>query len=306
MAKKTKPALIGAFVIGAVALVVLAVVIWGSRSLFERKYEYICYFPGSVDGLTRGAPIKYRGVEVGVVKDIKVRYRQSTDDSRIPVVGEVWAKRLRELGGREPNVELLRELVAKGLRARLASASIVTGVMYVSLEYAPDSPASYAEIPGPGAIPEIPTLPTKLDEVTQALSNLLSSLSTTDFKGTADSVSEAMNGVNQAVTSSDLKAAIEQLPRVLSGARALTRTLKADADKTGGVVDDMQGAIGALVETLDSTRGAISPHAPLSVNLGVTLVDVDKAAVAVRELADFLRRNPHAIVAGTKPRETVP
>src|SRR5258706_1731241 len=80
MARKPHPARIGAFVIGSIVLAVVAVMIWGSGALFERKYEYVCYFPYSVSGLSKGAPVKYRGVEVGVVKDIKVRFRQELDD----------------------------------------------------------------------------------------------------------------------------------------------------------------------------------------------------------------------------------
>jgi paraquat-inducible protein B len=302
MAKKSHPALIGAFVIGAVALAVVAVVIWGSSTLFERKYEYVCYFPGSVNGLKRGAPVKYRGVEVGVVKDIKVRFRQAPDDQRIPVFIEAWGKRLRELGGSEPSPELLQDLIARGLRARLESVSIVTGGMYVSFDEVPGSPISFAELPGRDAVPELPTLPTERDEVTKAVTALVGNLSSADFKGMSDSVSEAMQAVSQLATSADLEAALKDLPHLLSAAARLTKTLNTEADKAGVVVDDAHAAIAALHQTLESAQGVVSPHAPLSVDLAIALSDVDKAAIAVRELADFLRRNPQSIVAGTKPR----
>jgi paraquat-inducible protein B len=300
MAKKTNLVTIGAFVVGAVALAVVAIALWGSRSLFERKYEYITYFPGSVIGLHPGSPVKYRGVELGVVKSIRIRFRQSLDDRRIPVIVEVWGKRLHELGGREPTPALARDLVAQGLRARLESSSIVTGVMYVNLDYVPDSPPpSYAEEPGPGAIPEIPALPTPLQEATQALNAVLVHLASADFAGTTSSISRAMHDVSQVAGSDELRSALEELRPLLSESRRLTKTLEVQANKAGEVVDDVHGA---LVETLDTTKGAISPQAPLSVDVSTTLSDVDKAALAVRELADFLRRNPHAIVAGTKPR----
>jgi paraquat-inducible protein B len=302
MAKKTNPALIGGFVVGAIALTVLAIALWGSRALFERKYEYVCYFPGSVLGLNRGAPVKFRGVDIGVVKDIRIQFRQPSEDRRIPVFVELWGKRLHELGGREPNPAMLRELADQGLRARLDSTSFVTGVMYVSLDVIPDSPISYAEMPGPGAIPEIPTLPTEFQEATKAVNQILANLSKADFKGMTDSVAGAMNGVGELAGSDQLHGAVEELQPLLSSAQRLTKTLNVQANKAGEVVDEVHGAVGALVETLDTTKGAISPQAPLSVDLSMAVTDVDKAAVAVRELADFLRRNPHAIVAGTKQR----
>jgi paraquat-inducible protein B len=306
MAKKANPALIGAFVVGSLVLVVVAVAVWGSSELFERKYKYICYFPGSVDGLSRGAPVKYRGVEIGVVKDIKVRFRQAPDDRRIPVMVEVWGKRLHDLGAREPSAALLEELVGRGFRARLASVSLVTGVMYVSFDEVPGSPASFSELPGEGAIPEIPTLPTRFDELTQGLASFVANLSSTDIKSVSVSVSDAMRGVQQLATSAELQSALKELRPLLSSAHELSKVLKVDAERSGEVIEDAHGAVSALTETLHNTNGVISPQAPLSVNLALALSDVDKAAVSVRELADFLRRNPHAVVAGTKTRGSGP
>jgi paraquat-inducible protein B len=301
MAKKTNPAVVGAFVIGAVVLTIAAFLIWGSRSVFEHKYEYVCYFPGSVNGLSKGAPVKFRGVELGVVREIRIRYHQAPDDTRVPVLIEAWGKRLRELGGeREPTPAVVQELIARGLRARLETQSIVTGVLYVSLDLVPGSPATLAELPG-GAFPEIPTLPTKLEEATKSLSDVVANLKAADFKGMSESISKAALGVSQLSTMPELREALRDLPRVVSSAHRLTLTLNADAEKSGEVVDDVHAAMEDLRGAVKGARGMIAPHSPLSVDVSLTLSDVDKAALAVRELADFLRRNPHALVAGTKP-----
>src|SRR5262245_2294246 len=183
MAKKFSPPVIGVFVVGAMVLTIAAVLIWGSRSLFEHKFEYVCYFAGSINVLAKGAPVKYRGVDFGVVKDIKIRYRQAPDDRRIPVFLEAWGNRLRELGSeKEPSPDTVRELVAQGLRARLETQSIVTGVLYVSLDFVPDSPIRLAQLPG-GGVPEVPTLPTQLEEATKSVSAILANLRSADFKG---------------------------------------------------------------------------------------------------------------------------
>jgi paraquat-inducible protein B len=303
MASKTNPALIGAFALGAVGLTIAAVVLWGSRSLFERKYEYVCYFDGAVQGLSQGAPVKYRGVDVGVVKDIRVRYRETSGDSRIPVMIELWGKRLRELGGdRDPTPALVRELVGRGLRARLSSLSIVTGVAYVSFEELPGSPINYSEVPGPHGLPEIPTVPRELEEATHALMEVLANLKGVDFKRMSSSIADAAQGINDVVRGPALRTALERLPGVMAAAHRLIASLHTDAEKVGVVADDVHGATAALTRTIDGARDIVSPNAPLSVDVAATLSDVDKAAIAVRELADFLRRNPHAIIAGTKPR----
>jgi paraquat-inducible protein B len=304
--RKANPAVIGAFVVGAAVLTVAALLIWGSRSLFEHKYEYVSYFSGSVNGLARGAPVKYQGVDVGTVKEIRVRFRQAPNDTRIPVLIELWGKRLRELGNeQEPTPEMVQALVARGLRARLATQSIVTGVLYVSLDRLPDSPISFAELPGDEALPEIPTVPTELEEATKSLSALLTHLKSADFKGMSDSVTEAASGVGQLAKMPELRAALRRFPGLVGAAHDLATSLTTDAEKTGVAVDDAREAIITLRGTLESARGVIAPRGPLAVDLTQTLSDVDKAAMAVRELADFLRRNPHAIIAGTKPQAPV-
>jgi paraquat-inducible protein B len=306
MSRKANPALIGAFVIGSVVLVVVAVVIWGSRGLFERKYEYVCYFPGSVHGLDRGASVEYRGVQIGVVKEVRLRFRQPAEDRRIPVIVQLWGKRLRELGGSEPTPELVAALVEGGLRARLAPSSLLTGVTYVSFDEAPGTPTHHSELAGPGEVPEIPTLPSEFEEITKSVTQFVANLTDADFRGMADSVTGAMQGVGQITTSDDLHAAMRELPRALASAHRLAKTLDADAVNAGALVNDAQIALDALRSTLTDAHGVVAPDAPLSVDLGAAVSDVDKAAIAVRELADFLRRNPHAIVAGTKQRGKSP
>src|SRR5260370_14617735 len=97
MAKRPSPTLVGAFILGGALLMVAAVAIWGSGRLFARRYRYVCYFPGSVNGLKVGAAVKYRGVAIGQVTAMRIRFQQPRDDNRIPVFIEANGERLREL-----------------------------------------------------------------------------------------------------------------------------------------------------------------------------------------------------------------
>src|SRR5262245_22293625 len=98
MSKRVDSAVIGTFVVGALVLVVAAVLAWGSGRLFRSTTRYVAYFDGSVNGLEVGAPIKARGVPIGKVVAILLAFRQSPADRRIPVIAEVDVKRLTELG----------------------------------------------------------------------------------------------------------------------------------------------------------------------------------------------------------------
>src|SRR5215470_19720389 len=102
MGKRVNPTIIGAFVLGAIALGIVAVTIWGSGRLFQKAYNYVCYFPGSVNGLNLGAPVKFRGVQVGNVTDIRLIYKQTNGEPRIPVFLKLDEDRMRELGAQLP------------------------------------------------------------------------------------------------------------------------------------------------------------------------------------------------------------
>jgi paraquat-inducible protein B len=281
VAKKPNPALVGAFLLGAALLAVAAVAIWGSGKLFDRRYRYVCYFPGSVNGLAVGAPVKYRGVPIGLVVGMRIRHEQPRSDTRIPVFVDLSAKRLRELGAiSDPSPNLLRELIASGLRARLDSESLVTGQLYVNLDMFPDSALNL--IHGRG-YPEIPTIPTPLEEATKSLSALLSQIQKADIAGTARSLSSAVEGINRLVNTPAIARTLAELPSTV----VMVRRLMQDTDINVGRVGE-------------SVQATLAARGPLINELQRALVDVQHAAEAVRALAQFLQRNPNALLVGKK------
>ena len=302
MGKKLNPALIGAFVIGAVVLVVIAAMIWGSGRLFERTDTYVAYFPGSVNGLNVGAPVKLRGVQIGQVSDIRLRYKQARGEPRIPVFLKIDEARVRELGApRAPTPEVVREFVAQGWRARLQAQSLVTGVLYIEFDLEPAIPAELVQDED-AEYPEIPTVPTTLEQAAASAREILAELKAVDWKGIVDGVNEALAGVNRLVRNPQLEATIAELPSTIAAARRLatnldTRTgpLAASAQAT---VDEARRGIESLRATLGDVRTLLAPEAPLAVELTRTVNDLGQAARALRDLAQYLERNPNAVVFG--------
>ena len=86
MSKKPNPAIIGTFILGTLALGVCAIILFSSWNYFGRRESYILYFDTSVKGLSPGAPVKYRGVTVGWVREILIRHNQRASDVHIPVI----------------------------------------------------------------------------------------------------------------------------------------------------------------------------------------------------------------------------
>jgi paraquat-inducible protein B len=82
MGRRSNPTLIGAFIVGAVALIVIGLLVFGRGQLFTEKRTYVLYFDGSVKGLNVGAPVDFQGVKIGSVTDIKVQYLPQTNEFR--------------------------------------------------------------------------------------------------------------------------------------------------------------------------------------------------------------------------------
>ena len=114
MSTKVSPTLIGAFVIGAVALIVIAILLLGSGRLFRQTRDFVLYFDNSVNGLRVGAPVKFKGVEVGSVKDIRLQLEKGAEVNKIPVIIEIDLEKLT-LRGATPEIAVDREAFHKAV-----------------------------------------------------------------------------------------------------------------------------------------------------------------------------------------------
>ena len=127
MGKRVNPAFVGAFVLGAIGLIVVAVVLFGSGKIFSRTHEYVVYFSGDVNGLRPGAAVKFKGVEIGQVSRIRLRLEQQMSektgvlraDARIPVIIALDEEKLVSHGGGALDLNdprTIPTLIQEGLR----------------------------------------------------------------------------------------------------------------------------------------------------------------------------------------------
>jgi paraquat-inducible protein B len=311
--KAPSPTVVGAFVICGLILIAVAVGVWGSGTLFQKKFIFVCYFKGSVNGLTIGAPVKYRGVAVGQVIDVRVRYRQRKDDTRIPVFVEIFSHRARELGAEAS--EFAQTLVARGLRAQLGSQSLLTGQLYVYLDYFPDTAIELSEVNG--EYPELPTVTTPLDEARDSLASLVTQFKNADL---AHSLADTLEAIRRLVANPDLAKALAELPATVAsfhevaanpGLRKALAELPDTVQSVRKTVDGLDAKLGPLVTDLSTTaknanatittlRGTVSPDGRLLVDFDRALQRIDRAAQAVQTLAESLERNPSSLIFGRK------
>ncbi len=144
MSKKINPTSIGLFIVIGVALLVIGLLLFSSSKLFSRTQDEIVYFDKSLNGLEEGAPVKYRGVTIGSVKRVMINFNQSPNDYALPVIIEVQRKLVWERFGDESLLaftpESMERRVRNGLRATLQTESLVTGVLFVGLDFHPKAP----------------------------------------------------------------------------------------------------------------------------------------------------------------------
>ncbi len=159
---------VGAFVLGAAAIAVAIAIVFGSGLLFKSVTRFVVYFPDSLEGLGVGAPVKYRGVQIGEVVSITPSFAASERMVDIPVVIEVTKGSVR---GFADGGATLDQLIEDGLRARLELASLITGQLFVGLNMVPDSETSFAT--NTTDYPQIPSIPSLQYGLQQTLNQLL-------------------------------------------------------------------------------------------------------------------------------------
>lgn len=308
MSKKASPTAIGAFVVGAAALAVAGVIVFGSGRLFQKTYPFVAYFEGSVNGLSLGAPVKFKGVDIGQVTHIFIQVDPKDQNARIPVYFVLDDEKLKRAGARDaiqPDM-IVERAVQYGLRAQLQTESLVTGVLFVELNYHPDTQATL--VGSWDGTPEIPTLPTQIEQAQSAVKQVIQKLDEINFKGLIDQLTDAAKSITDFAKSEELKQTISSLDQTLASVRELSDTVKKSVDPLTDTLrnaGERVEAVGRELEmTLSSTRELIEPGAPLAVDLRRALSEVQDAAAAVHSLADELDRNPSAVVFGRQTEES--
>ena len=312
MSVKANPTVIGAFLLGVIVLVVAGLMIFGGGQFFTEKVTYVAYFPETVSGLNDGAPVNFRGVKVGVVRRIEVQLDAQDLSVRVPAYLQLQRRRIREIGGTIPEGDLIPELIARGLRAQLQLQSIVTGQLSVQLDILPDRPARYVD--PLGEFPEIPTIPSTMQEFAETME----SISIQEFVNDAREVlvglknlinspdlAETLAGINQFVNSKELigvvrhaDEAIDDVQELVSNIDGLAGDFSRSAEYTLAEVNE---TLSGIRKTLDSARQSLSIAAegsPLRYELEKMLSELTAAARSVRLLAEYLERNPDALVRG--------
>lgn len=318
MGKRINPVAVGTFVLGAIGLILVAVVLL-EGGLFQKTHEFVIYFGGTgINGLRVGAPVKFKGVEIGEVKRIHLRLEQVvspennrlTAQVRIPVVIELDQDKFISQGTTidlsDPHT--IPNLIQEGLRAQLGSDSLVTGLMYVSLDIEPETPVQMYAPPG-SPLQEIPAIPTTLEQAQAVAVRIFERLDKVDFNAAFTQLTAMLASIKQITTSPALREVVansektrEQLDHTLAGAQQTLSTANSQIPPLSKALQKTSVSADAAAKqarvTLGTVQTTIEPNSPVNYQVLQTLQDVSAAAHSIKELADYLQRNPSAIVRG--------
>ncbi len=334
MSRQANPAAIGLFVIGAFAIALGGLVFFGSGKLFMPKERFILYFEDSVHGLDEGAAVKFKGVPVGTVDQILIHFNQPRNSSHIPVIIQVDRKKIMESLGNKSghwDQELFERQIAHGLRGRLELQSIITGILVIALDYFEDVDAPRF-IQEKYAYREIPTKPSAFSDLGKDLSQTLEALSHVNFRHLFNDIQALIENANKKLSALDVEGlnrsiigmtqAIEDrmrselLTQVLTEARNCLKSGQSLFDEAlvqikplSAQLDTSAQRFTQTLEQVDSTLKLYSelvlPSNAEHLPLQSTLDEISSAARAIRELADYLERNPNALLTG-KAKQTPP
>ncbi len=322
MGRPANSTLIGAFITGAVVLAVAAVIIFGSGRFFTKTFINVMYFHGSVKGLSAGSPVLFRGVRIGSVKNIELRYDGRDLTFLIAVLAEFDPRRMVYIG-HAPGTEHTEELIKKGLRARLELQSMVTGQLAINLDFFPDKPVVLLGIDT--RYPEIPTIASEIDE-------FLNTAEQIPLRELAQKAMDALEGINRIVNSPKVATGLDALSESLQEVRAVVQKIDRQIDpvladikpalanvkdaseslreivRKGDALPEqmeksliaMQATMKQAEKTLASAEEIASADSALVQQVDGTLREVTDTARAVRFLTEYLHRHPEALIHGKK------
>lgn len=240
-------------------------------------------FEQSVRGLSPGAPVDFRGVVVGQVRSIGIDYVRETRSFRLPVVVELYPARM---GFRLDDVEnqqrargIVENMIKRGFRAQLRTGNLLTGQLYVALDFFPKAGPANVNLDAP--IAELPTTAGALDELQAKLGDIVTKLGNVPF----DEIGQ------------DLRKTVATLNTTLNSADKLVRQLQGD------VAPEVLAALQDARKTLNSANGTLSSDAPLQQDTRRMMQELTRTAVSLRALTDYLERHPEALLRGKTEKD---
>jgi paraquat-inducible protein B len=298
-----KPVLVGGFILGALALGVLAILTFGSLNLFAKDLRVVVVFKDSIAGLEVGAPVTFRGMRIGRVEGMRLHVDVKHQTSWIPVYLEVNLDRISWTGGSGGNRADLQAAVEAGLRAQLVSQGLVSAEASVNLDYHPDTPALLAGHPEDAF--EIPTIPSDIQDLKDQFRKLdlpAIAMRTQQVLATMQHVLDELNGrigpladglkATLATTADAVQRLQTDSTRTLADVDRLANESRRQITTNGDDLDQLLKTAEQTTARADELVASLNDMSSPRGDLQASLRDLAASASSLRSLTHDLERNP--------------
>lgn len=317
MSEKPHTVAIGAFIVGALLIAISGLIFIGGSGFGSDRNKVFMVFDGSVKGLSVGAPVALRGVQIGQVTDIQLIFDTDTVDVIMIVEAELSNQNIRRKGSATAD-DFTEELIARGMRAQLNSQSLLTGLLYIQLDFFPDTAINLADIESKYI--QLPTVPTELERLTRELESV-------NWAQLANDMKDIAAGINQFISNEDfqnlpaelrstlasyeaLSTNVQQLlstsgpklDRVLDSTGDTLEAFNAEIPKLSGLAQEnlnlLDDALLAFQETMMEIEALVSAESATTYELNKALRELAQAGRALQLLAKTLEEQPEALIRG--------
>ena len=258
MAKQVSKTVIGGFVVSSIALLILGVVVFGGGKFFQKTVSFVMFFDRSVKGLNVGAPVVFRGVKVGVVKEVSIYSDTQRMEIKIPVILELDQESFHVEGERLPDdpYEKARLMIENGLRGTLATESFVTGQLMIELDWHPEVEAHL--VGDDVGYPELPSMASDIDKLSQSLKKVPIDEIFARILATVDGADKLLNSNEIKAILSNLQIATAHADSLITDADKFVQHLDDQVDPLSGKVQAATNDARKLLQNSDRRVGQIS------------------------------------------------
>jgi paraquat-inducible protein B len=313
MSKHANPTLIGIFVAGAIGLIVAGIlIISGGKLLLADHSRYILHFKGSVKGLNIGSPVMFRGVNIGTVTDIQLVVNEEESEIHIPVIIEIDnTKFTSSKTGKSVMVkdDGINAQIAAGLRAQLQLQSLLTGQLFIQMDYFPNTPVNLVmEDMHRWSYQEIPTIPTPIEIIGKLLEDFPVEKAKEHLLASLEGIDRLVNSGELHQSIAALRSALESLGQLAENIDRQVEPIATSVNLTMGearvalqrasvTLEDVSSALEQADTTLKSADEVFNDEQILTA-LDNALNEITSAAYAIRILAETINNQPESLLRG--------
>jgi ABC-type transporter Mla subunit MlaD len=316
---------LGLFVLSGTLLFIAGLFVLGLEGLFVKKGHFVTLFPESVQGLTVGSPVKYKGVPIGTVAKISIQVENKLIrvDMDINLSSFSADRKINKHDIMHLFNEFIQKECEKGLRCRLEYAGI-TGLKYIEMDYF-KSKTPERLIPKPKRMTDevyVPSTPSALKDILKLINTSLERIAKIDFQGISDRLSQVLDGAKNIVKGPKLLKAIDQMEAMSANLKHTSKVLKdtVTPEKVREIINNVDNILNKLhkistqledqlkkariADTTDSFRKAANAVTDSKAMIANTLFKINQTIDAFTEFVNYLNDDPEALIKG-KSKERV-